>query len=156
MCSSSLSSLSSDQLLSFHLPLEIRMVKRMLNLQKQNQSTSWYLNLLFILTTIGLFTPHHSVEAHPHQVSKAKKDVDLSDDPMYFLSRYSLVVPDNATEMVNTASIGFGVFSDNKRHAYGIRFSWLPNPPANPLASEKASYIRMDNAFGPLVDMQNI
>lgn len=71
---------------------------------------------------------------------------------MYFLSRYSLVVPDNATEMVTTASVGFGVFSENQRHAYGIRFSWLPNPPENPLADENASYIRMNNAFGPLFD----
>lgn len=124
----------------------------MLNLQKHFQSTGLYLSLLLILATIGIFTPHHSVEAHPHQVSKTKNNGDVSDDPMYFLSRYSLIVPDNATEMVNTASIGFGVFSENKRHSYGIRFSWLPNPPANPLASKDAEYIRMNNAFGPLVD----
>ena len=83
----------------------------------------------------------------------AKQDsVKVSEDPMYFLGRYSLVVPENGTEMVNTSSIGFGVFTENRRHAYGIRFSWIPNPPANPLASEDEEYIRMNHAFGPLFD----
>ena len=112
--------------------------------------------LLMIITLISTFTQLQGVEAHPHTSYRSAKATQskshLSDDPMYFLSRYSLVVPDNATEMVTTASVGFGVFSENQRHAYGIRFSWLPNPPENPLADEDASYIRMNNAFGPLFD----
>ena len=83
---------------------------------------------------------------------KDSTQTKVSSDPMYFLGRYSLVVPENGTEMVNTSSIGFGVFTENRRHAYGIRFSWIPNPPENPLASEDEKYIRMDNAFGPLFD----
>ena len=112
--------------------------------------------LLLIITLISTFTQLQGVEAHPQTSYRPAKTTQskshLSDDPMYFLSRYSLVVPDNATEMVTTASVGFGVFSENQRHAFGIRFSWLPNPPENPLADENASYIRMNNAFGPLFD----
>lgn len=124
----------------------------MLNLQRQLQSKGLYLMLSLMMALAYIGTTNQMAEAHPHHKDNSLKEGDLSDDPMYFLSRYSLVVPDNATEMVNTASVGFGVFSENQRHAYGIRFSWLPNPPANPLASDNASYIRMDNAFGPLVD----
>lgn len=79
---------------------------------------------------------------------KAKRDADST----YLLGRFSLVVPDQSTEMVTTSSVGFGAISKNRKHAYGVRFMWVPNPPKNPLASEEESYIRMDNAFGPLFD----
>ena len=122
----------------------------MLIQQTHFQFTRFYQALSLIITIICTTTPLHSVEANPHNNNQT--DVDLSDDPMYFLGRYSLIVPDNATDMVTTASVGFGVFSKNQRHAYGIRFSWLPNPPENPLAATSAKYIRMNNAFGPLFD----
>ena len=130
----------------------------MLN-QKTNQANLHRFTLIFsimIITALSIFNVH-SAEAHRSNSSNFTRSTEtqkshVSDDPMYFLSRYSLVVPDNATEMVSTASVGFGVFSENQRHAYGIRFSWLPNPPKNPLASDDASYIRMNNAFGPLFD----
>jgi hypothetical protein len=75
-----------------------------------------------------------------------------SEDPMYFLGRFSLIVPENSTRMITTSSVGFGIFSENQRHAFGIRFSSIPNPPENPLAEEEDAYIRMDHAFGPLFD----
>ena len=71
---------------------------------------------------------------------------------MYFLGRFSLVVPENSTQMVTTSSVGFGIYTEDRRHAYGIRFSWMPNPPENPLAEDADRYIRMDHAFGPLFD----
>jgi len=54
--------------------------------------------------------------------------------------------------MITTPSIGFGVYSENRRHSYGIRLSWVPNPPENPLANQDEKYVRMSHAFGPLID----
>lgn len=92
-----------------------------------------------------------SPTAHAEDLRVTKLS-EQDDESRYFLGRFSLVVPDNSTRMITTSSVGFGAVSEDKRHAYGLRFTWIPNPTENPIADDGEEYIKMDHAIGPLFD----
>ena len=72
--------------------------------------------------------------------------------PIYVSTRFTLVIPKEATTDALAMGLGFGL-ADSNGNFFGLRAVWIPDPPQDFLSDQSN---RIQSAWGPLLEWHNL